>query len=887
MQTYFFKAIGSLEEDGRDRAGYEATNRALPAAMVNARQLLAAANASAQISALGFDRNGSWEALGPTVPTVPGPVTYTGKATTDSGRITSLALSPGCSASSCTLLAGAAGGGVWKSTNPLAHPATWQSVSNGLATNSIGSLLYDPTDSSGSTVYVGTGEPNGSSDSEAGLGLYKSTDGGAHWSQVTGSFAVAHDRAIAAIAVDPVNASHIWIGTAVARHGMSSTYGGRFTPPDAPVIGLYESHDGGAHFSLAFSVPSDPVVGDSTNGTDFFRGGVSKIQVYRRPNAPSNSPTQVYFSIFDYGLYRSTASNGYEQVFASAGGGDVATSPDSRTEFALAPMGNNLRIYLGDVGAAPADFYRTDNANVGAGALITGGSNGGWMKLSSDRPGSMGFSSYGFCEGQCSYDMFVGSPPGQPDVVWIGGSMNYGEIFTSTPPSNGRAVMRSANAGALFRDMTNDTSTPVPLGMHPDQHAIVFIPDAPGIAIIGSDGGIVRTSGDFTNASADCANRGISGVELADCQMWLTAIPTKIFSLNVGLSTLQFQGLAVNAKDPRNDVIGGTQDNGTWSYNGKTGKWFESVGGDGGPPAISPVTTFRMHSYTGAAIDVNFTDTRTFGWNWVSDPLFIGGETAGFYAPLFADPTTAGTWMVGMQHVWRTTDNGGNAKWLTQHCNEYFGDFTQICGDWQPLGGPAGSDVAGDLVGAAYGADKYGSWVADIARGTDAKAPLWVGTRRGRLFVSSNAQAANPANVKFNRIDTAAQPERFMSGIAVDSANPLHAYVSFSGYDAYTPTTPGHVFEVYYNPQSGTAQWHDLSAGLGDQPITGIAYDGGTKRLYVATDFGVLVRDHGSWLNLADGLPSTAIYQLVLDPGTHLLYAASHGRGAYRIDTSN
>ena len=164
---------------------------------------------------------------------------------------------------------------------------------------------------------------------------------------------------------------------------------------------------------------------------------------------------------------------------------------------------------------------------------------------------------------------------------------------------------------------------------------------------------------------------------------------------------------------------------------------------------------------------------------------------------------------------------------------------------------------------------------------------LWVATRRGRLFVSSNAQAANPAKVKFNRIDTAAQPERFISGIAVDSANPLHAFVSFSGYNAYTPTTPGHVFEVYYNPQNGTAQWHNLSAGLGDQPITGIAYDGDTQRLYVATDFGVLVRDNGTWLNLADGLPPTAVYQLVLDQGTHLLYAASHGRGAYRIDTSN
>ena len=87
-------------------------------------------------------------------------------------------------------------------------------------------------------------------------------------------------------------------------------------------------------------------------------------------------------------------------------------------------------------------------------------------------------------------------------------------------------------------------------------------------------------------------------------------------------------------------------------------------------------------------------------------------------------------------------------------------------------------------------------------------------------------------------------------------------------------------------PNNGTAQWHDLSAGLGDQPILGITYDGANQRLYVATDFGVLVRERGSWLALAAGLPKTAVYQLVLDQGSHLLYAATHGRGAYRINPS-
>ena len=63
----------------------------------------------------------------------------------------------------------------------------WKFMSGSFGTNAIGSLLVDPADPTGNTVYAGTGEPNASADSEAGLGIYKSTDGGDTWSLVPGS----------------------------------------------------------------------------------------------------------------------------------------------------------------------------------------------------------------------------------------------------------------------------------------------------------------------------------------------------------------------------------------------------------------------------------------------------------------------------------------------------------------------------------------------------------------------------------------------------------------------------------------------------------------------------------------------------------------------------
>lgn len=875
-QTWY--AQHGPDDDFAARAGWDAGTQAAPREFVAAAQKLTAAQAAQNIAALGYDSQTSWTAIGPTVGNVPGPVTYTGAPSTVSGRVTSLAVSSNCGKGSCSALLGAAGGGVWKTSNALASSPDWHPASEGLDTNSVGSLLHDPTDPSGSTVYVGTGEPNGSSDSEAGLGLYKSTDGGEHWSLVPGSFDAAHDRAIATIAVDPANSRHLWIGTAVARHGSSAVNGGRFTPPDAPTVGLYESIDGGLHFSLVFSVESDVVNPASPNGSDFFRGGVSKIVTYRQPGKDF---TQVYFSVFDYGLYRSTRGNQYERVFVSAGAGAVGTSLDSRTEFALAPMGDKLRIYLGDIGSAPADFYRTDNANVSAPALRTGGTNGGWIKLSNPKPGTAGFSSYNFCEGQCTYDMFVASPPGRPDTVWLLGSMQYGELNKS---SNGRAVIRSTNAGNSFTDMTNDAvQDPAPNGMHPDQHALAFLPGQGDAALIGSDGGVVRTSGSYTNASAECTGRGLKGTDLSDCQKWLSVIPTRITPINPGLNTLQFQSLAVNERDPRNDLLGGTQDNGTWAYDKKTHSWFESVGGDGGLAAISSQTGIRMHTYYSPAPDVNFNGNDVLSWDWIGDPLQASGENASFYVPLIADPNVAGTFFIGLQHVWRTTDNGGSKAVLDKHCNEYFGDFSITCGDWVPTGGPLGSS-AGDLTGSTYGTDKAGSYVVNISRAKAKDAPLWAATRIGRLFISTNATSADAASVTYRRIDTPAQPGRFISGIAIDADNPWHAFVSYSGYDAYTPKTPGHVFEVTYDPKAGTAKWKDLSAGLGDQPVTGIAYDAGTRHLYIATDFGVLVHGGAGWLSAARGLPPVAVYQLVLDQGSHLLYAATHGRGIYRLE---
>lgn len=814
----------------------------------------------------------SWTLLGPRSGLAVPAVTYTGKRTVVSGRTTSLAIGKRCTKASCVLYAGTAGGGVWKTTNARAARPRWKPIGAKIASNAIGVVYLAPN----GDLYVGTGEPNGSGDSEAGVGLFKSTNHGKSFTKVRtraygSNFTVS--RAISSVVVDPRNSQHMYLGTAVARHGSSSVNGGRFTPPGAARVGLYESYNGGRSWHLSLSRVADVVDPTTATGGDYFRGGISKIRF------DPTHPKIVYASMFDYGLFRRVGNRPWQQIYTIKTPGDLATGLDSRIEFALATLPNGrTRIYLGD-----ATYYTDPNRGYVAALLRTDDATTRkpvWTVLSNPKQGTRGYGSYNFCHFQCSYDMFVESPAGHPNQVVLGGSMNYGElkVFGGPGNSNGRSVVRSTDGGRHFADMTNDVHRN---GLHPDQHALVFVPGSAGKSFFtASDGGIWRQRGPFVDATGQCTKRGLTGALLRDCQQFLSAIPTKNTPINKGLATLQYQSVSV-AKSGR-VIQGGTQDNGTWESDRKRG-WAETVGGDGGQSDFNAARSrIRYHSYYLPQHDVNFQGGDPRGWDWISDPLLASGEAASFYVPLRADPVVAGTVFDGLQHIWRTPNNGGKRAYLDKYCNELTGSFpaNKPCGNWKPLGG-----TNGDLSSAVWGrrgADA-GNYVVAIERAASNRSTLWAATRYGRLFISDNANAKNPDAVSYTRLDVKFHlPQRFVSGIAIDPANPYRAYISYSGYSAYSPG--GHVYEVTYNPKTQTGSVRNLSFDLSDQPVTDIVYSAKNKAWFISTDFGVLTRTRGqkSWV-ATRGLPRVAVYGLTLDRQSQQLFAATHGRSVWKL----
>jgi hypothetical protein len=477
-----------------------------------------------------------------------------------------------------------------------------------------------------------------------------------------------------------------------------------------------------------------------------------------------------------------------------------------------------------------------------------------------------------------------------------------------------------------FAPYFNNGCLNAPNGIHPDQHVIAVNPSNPTQIFEGSDGGLIKTSGAFADISSQCdspfRNGGgplpvISGSYTA-CKRLLSRVPTTLGHIDQQLSsTIQFINVAINPASTC-QVLGGTQDNGTWSnLGGCDNKTFTQViYGDGGNAGFdSTNSNWMFNEFTGGFSDSNFENGDPEKWVITSGPLVSSGEAFSFYWPQIADPNPVpGTHPIfsGGQHVWRTwafgagtpgqvpQDTTPNIADYEANCPEFVtSGATPTCGDYLPMGD--------DLTSTTFGSDRTGGSMSWLARDSADHGTLWASTSAGRIFVTHNADAADPATVTWHRIDNASSPTRFPSGIYVDPADTGHAWVSYSGYNAVTPSTPGHVFEVRENgttPGSGTFTNLNVESGSsafptpasnGDLPVADVVRDDSTHTLYVATDFGVLRGDNdgtGGW-HVTAGMPRYSVVHLEIQPSSRVatctpgaqckpvLYAATHSQGIW------
>ncbi len=235
-----------------------------------------------------------------------------------------------------TFYFGAAGGGVWKTTDA---GRTWAPIFNE-GPPSIGALAVAPSDPK--TLYVGTGQVTSRYDGAAGEGVFKSKDAGATWTPI-GLEATRH---IGAILVDPRNPDVVLLAA------MGHAFG-----PNAE-RGVYRSEDGGATWKQTL------FVSENTGAVDLASDPASPDVVFASVWQVRYKPWLNYFASTEgeeSGLFRSTDGG---RTFTRIAGSGWPEGSVGRIGLGAAHVGASTRVYAvfpaGEVGG----LYRSDDAGV-------------------------------------------------------------------------------------------------------------------------------------------------------------------------------------------------------------------------------------------------------------------------------------------------------------------------------------------------------------------------------------------------------------------------------------------------------------------------------------------------------------------------------------------
>ena len=752
-----------------------------------------------------------------------------------SGRMPGLAVMPGTGGQE--VYAGAAGGGVWKSTDAGAH---WTPVfDHAAASIAIGAIEIDPATHA---IWVGTGENNTAFENHKGVGVFRSTNHGASWTRIGPNVT---NSTIGDLEFD--GRGRVYVATSRGLFSRSTT-----AAPGTDWSKEFDAETFGFEpIPYGLSIVNDVEVKPGTNGR------------YVTVNMAWRNGTEYN------GFYRSTDGGGtWTKVHTSGlNAGEIGTA-----SIDYAADGRLYAVIESTFLINHPSVQRGSSVLMGVYVSKSGSPEGPWHLIASwkelqDSGSALQY--IGYAPGiQAWYNQFLGVDPNHPRHVYIG----LEEVFETRDA--GRSWRAIGPYWNFSLPCNADGLDACPKTTHPDQHVVDF---GGGKVWVGNDGGIYSRS--LTRSMASSAG-------------W--------HNLNATLRTLQYYGAGVGSApaNPANPEIGsgsmvwgGLQDNGVSLQAPGLPELVSPFGGDGGQQLVQPNNGDRSIS---EYVDLDMWKTTRGGYAPANTPSdlssieaweeFTPSCFAFLYTPDPCDPNprfiAPFTWdrarirhmVAGGQYVWYS-DLGFDTECSATSCD------WQLVGDTGAGHSSTAVAISGDVIYAGWCEPGPGCNPAESALDPDEEPE---GFESGILRVDLGT---DPPTVEEVGEDAAALPTRYVTGLAIDPTDGEHVYAAFGGFSRrwIDGGGVGHVFES----TNGGETWHDISGGLPDAPARDlILTDGGA--LVVATDVGVFTApssDHDSWSQLGGNLPHAVVDDLSLYPGGGQILAGTHGRGLWRIAT--
>ena len=672
-----------------------------------------------------------------------------------------------------TFYFGACAGGVWKTSDGGVY---WENVSDGfLETAAVGALAVAP--SAPNVIYAGTGEACIRGNVSHGDGVYRSDDGGRTWR----SLGLKDTRHIGRVRVDPRDAGTVYVAALGHAWGPNRERG------------VFRSLDGGATWEhVLFRSERAGAVDlslDPGNPRVLF---AAVWQAQRLPwGMTSGGP--------DSGLWRS-----------DDGG-------DSWTEISRNP--GLPRGVLGRIGVAvsPADGRRV-YAVVEAedGALFRSDDCGATWQRGSEEAG---------LRGRPWYYMHVVADPSDADTLWVA---DY-------------ALWKSIDAGKTFVEV----ATP-----HGDNHDLWIDPAEPRRMIEGNDGGAC--------------------VSFNGGQTWSTIY---------NQPTAQFYHVCADDQRPYR-IYGSQQDNWAISVPSQSHRgaitaidWVQPGGGESGYIAVKPgdpniVVGGSVGSGPGMGRLIHY-DHRTGQERIIS----VWPEAYGMGTPpsehrhrfqwtfpvFYSRWDPRDLWIAG-NRIFRSVDEGQTWEIVTEDLTR--NDATKL--------GSSGGPITRDNTGA----EVYCTIFA-LVESPHEREVLWAGTDDGLVHLSRDRgrswQPVTPPDL----------PEWALISVLEPSPHdPATCYLAATRYK-HDDTRP-----FLYKTSDYGRTWKRISETLPPGEFTRVIREDPSRRglLYCGTETGVWVSldEGGAWTRLRGNLPVAPIHDLIIKDGD--LVVATHGRSFWILD---